>query len=122
MYLFFLLLFSSVVSSEISSRDCRCVPGDDCWPSQDSWAAFNVTVKGRLSIPLSPVQPCLDEGGQSIKCKEALKSIGEDPFWLEQFPGATQSTGMIMMFNHCILFLANDKKTNFNGISFNWNY
>ena len=112
MYFFFFLLFSTVVSSEISSRDCRCVPGDDCWPSQDSWAAFNVTVKGRLSIPLSPVQPCLEEGGQSIQWKEALKSIGEDPFWLEQFPGATQSTGMIMMFNYCLQSLANDISIN----------
>ena len=93
MFLSLIFLYSVVVSSEVFGKECRCVPGDDCWPTYEDWEAFNVTVKGRLSIPVSPVQPCLDEGGESMSCKEALKRIGEDPFWLEQFSGATQSTG-----------------------------
>ena len=95
MFLHVIFLYCFFLSQEVYGKDCRCVPGDDCWPSLDDWHAFNSTVKGRLSVPESPVQPCLEEGGESRNCKEALKRLGEDPFWLELFPGATQSTGML---------------------------
>jgi len=99
MFLHVILLYWFFLSQEVYAKDCRCVPGDDCWPSLDDWHAFNLTVNGRLSVPESPVQPCLEEGGESMNCKEALKRIGQDPFWLELFPGATQSTGQVGAWN-----------------------
>ncbi|KAK6829556.1 FAD binding domain protein [Apiospora arundinis] len=35
--------------------NCKCFPGDPCWPSESEWAAFNRTVGGRLvaTVPLA---------------------------------------------------------------------
>ncbi|KAI1095728.1 FAD binding domain-containing protein [Rostrohypoxylon terebratum] len=43
--------------SNISDSDCRCFPGDACWPTSTQWAAFNHTVGGRLvaTIPIASV-------------------------------------------------------------------
>ena len=41
-----------------SSRNlCRCFPGDKCWPTAQTWSAFNSTINGRLiaTIPLAAV-------------------------------------------------------------------
>ncbi|GFN20584.1 hypothetical protein AtubIFM55763_005690 [Aspergillus tubingensis] len=55
-----LALTASASASAISSNssNCRCFPGDACWPSQSEWAQFNKTVDGRLikTIPLG--KPC----------------------------------------------------------------
>ncbi|KAI0853139.1 FAD binding domain-containing protein [Daldinia vernicosa] len=49
-------------------QQCRCIPGDPCWPSLSDWAAFNETVEGRLitTIPLASLchEPFYDE----VKC------------------------------------------------------
>ncbi|KAM0722339.1 hypothetical protein Q7P37_001780 [Cladosporium fusiforme] len=39
------------------SNDCRCFPGDDCWPSADQWSTLNDTVDGGLiaTVPLAAV-------------------------------------------------------------------
>ncbi|THW92610.1 FAD binding domain protein [Aureobasidium pullulans] len=52
---------------------CKCLPGDACWPSEQDWNRFNVTVGGRLikTIPLG--SPCHDPHYDSDKCEE-LKS------------------------------------------------
>lgn len=41
-----------------STSQCKCFPGDACWPSNAAWEALNATVEGRLvaSIPLAA--PC----------------------------------------------------------------
>lgn len=38
-------------------ENCRCYPGDACWPTASEWAAFNETVGGRLvaTQPLAAV-------------------------------------------------------------------
>ncbi|KAJ5173316.1 FAD-linked oxidoreductase sor8 [Penicillium capsulatum] len=40
-----------------ASPECRCFPGDACWPSVQQWDEFNSTIEGRLSatIPLGSV-------------------------------------------------------------------
>lgn len=40
-----------------NSSDCRCFPGDACWPGSTEWAAFNQTVGGRLiaTVPIASV-------------------------------------------------------------------
>ncbi|OQU95118.1 hypothetical protein CLAIMM_01367 [Cladophialophora immunda] len=37
-----------------SSRSCKCIPGDKCWPSDTLWELFNFTVGGNL-IRTQPV-------------------------------------------------------------------
>lgn len=40
-----------------TSTSCRCYPGEECWPSQKEWDAFNATVGGRLvaTVPIASV-------------------------------------------------------------------
>jgi FAD/FMN-containing dehydrogenase len=37
--------------------ECRCFPGDSCWPTPSEWSAFNETIGGRLiaTIPIASV-------------------------------------------------------------------
>ncbi|KAK7522027.1 hypothetical protein IWZ03DRAFT_342239 [Phyllosticta citriasiana] len=58
---FALLLFNLHFSIAIPPKDpksaCRCMPGDECWPSVKDWAQLNKTVGGKLisNIPLAHV-------------------------------------------------------------------
>ncbi|KAK6860497.1 hypothetical protein PG995_004133 [Apiospora arundinis] len=38
--------------------NCKCFPGDPCWPSKSEWAAFNRTVGGRLVATVPLAAPC----------------------------------------------------------------
>ncbi|KAF6844099.1 FAD binding domain-containing protein (isoamyl alcohol oxidase) [Colletotrichum musicola] len=51
---------------------CRCLPGDACWPSTDSWNALNTTVGGKLiaTVPIGSV--CHDPNYDEAACN-ALK-------------------------------------------------
>ncbi|RWA14873.1 hypothetical protein EKO27_g213 [Xylaria grammica] len=61
------------VSADSFSSDCRCIPGDKCWPSQQKWSRLNATVHGRLiaAAPLASVchAPNYDEA--------ACKALGD---------------------------------------------
>ena len=79
------------------SPSCRCVPSDPCWPSPQDWQSLNDSVSGRLTIPTSPVEPCLDGGDKENpeECQEALENFGKDPYWLQSLPGGSESTGTV---------------------------
>ncbi|KAH8674205.1 hypothetical protein BX600DRAFT_433794 [Xylariales sp. PMI_506] len=38
----------AVMGACATTRTCKCSPGDDCWPSETTWAQFNQTVSGKL--------------------------------------------------------------------------
>ncbi|XXH02223.1 hypothetical protein Hte_008591 [Hypoxylon texense] len=40
--------------------ECRCFPGDDCWPSSEEWSRFNETVRGKLIATVPLASPCHD--------------------------------------------------------------
>lgn len=40
--------------------DCKCYPGDECWPKEAQWAAFNQTVGGNLQVNVPPGAVCYD--------------------------------------------------------------
>ena len=44
-------------ASSNNVTQCRCFPGDSCWPSADEWTDFNNTVGGKLvaSVPIAAV-------------------------------------------------------------------
>lgn len=50
------------------TSQCRCFPGDSCWPSQSAWSQLNSSVSGRLvaSAPLASV--CHDPSFNSAEC------------------------------------------------------
>lgn len=37
---------------------CKCYPGDSCYPSSTEWAKLNATVNGNLLVALPPTAPC----------------------------------------------------------------
>ncbi|OLN86740.1 putative FAD-linked oxidoreductase-like protein 9 [Colletotrichum chlorophyti] len=53
---------------------CRCLPGDDCWPSTSSWDAFNSTVSGKLiaTVPIGSV--CHDPNYDEAACTALRES------------------------------------------------
>ncbi|KAF7879033.1 hypothetical protein EAF04_000233 [Stromatinia cepivora] len=46
--------------SSPTQPQCRCFPGDTCWPSSGKWDAFNKTVEGRLIATIPIASPCHD--------------------------------------------------------------
>ena len=82
-------MFRQKCSSDVEHR---CFPDEPCWPSLDQWDALNKSVNGRLSIPHLTVEPCLADG-PTEECEKSLEKLGEDPFYLQQFPGGSQQTG-----------------------------
>merc|ERR1712117_805132 len=94
------IIASSLVFLPASGEKCpyggRCLPDEPCWPTNDHWQALNESVGGRLLIPELMVQPCLDEGGaDSAECQQSLEDLGYDPFYLQKFPGGSESTGQV---------------------------
>lgn len=57
---------------------CRCLPGDDCWPSKSSWDDLNSTVSGRLVETIPIGSPCHDPNYDAEACA-ALQARWTDP-------------------------------------------
>ncbi|KAL2008121.1 hypothetical protein VTN00DRAFT_8103 [Thermoascus crustaceus] len=55
---FTLLAVTATAHANNNSNQCRCFPGDPCWPSPDVWSGFNQSIDGRLikTVPLGA--PC----------------------------------------------------------------
>jgi hypothetical protein len=55
----FSFAFWAALSSTVLAGDdqCRCFPGDECWPSVSKWSSFNETLGGKLiaTVPLAAV-------------------------------------------------------------------
>lgn len=72
---------SSHPRASANYSQCRCFPGDKCWPTTSEWAAFNETIGGRLvaTVPIASV--CHYDnftGYNDEKCAE-LKAAWEYP-------------------------------------------
>lgn len=63
------------------------------WPASDAWDALNRRVGGRLILPVSPLAAC-EEDPDGTACSTALEDL-RNPFFLQDQPGATQSTGWL---------------------------
>ncbi|PQE21481.1 FAD binding domain-containing protein [Rutstroemia sp. NJR-2017a BBW] len=46
--------------SSPTNAQCRCFPGDTCWPSSAKWDLLNKTVEGRLIATIPIASPCHD--------------------------------------------------------------
>ena len=44
-------------NESVNTSDCKCFPGEECWPTVEEWSDFNATVDGRLiaTVPLAAV-------------------------------------------------------------------
>ncbi|KAL4733970.1 hypothetical protein BDV11DRAFT_175203 [Aspergillus similis] len=72
-------------------RKCRCLPNDPCWPSAQSWNAFNQSVNGHL-VSLRPIG-AVCHGGEfnEAECAFAQQNT-YNAGWRASQPGALQST------------------------------
>lgn len=76
MHRFNLLVFAlALCVIAANSSDCRCLPGDSCWPSSQKWDEFNVTLGGRLisTVPLGSV--CHTKGDFAAYDKDACANL-----------------------------------------------
>ena len=46
---------SARCNEPVNTSNCKCFPGDECWPTAEEWSDFNATVDGRLiaTVPLA---------------------------------------------------------------------
>jgi hypothetical protein len=75
-------------SRNITTSDCKCFPGDDCWPTVEEWSQFNATLNGRLIATVPLAAACHDDAWSSYNnatCAK-LRSSWLDPEtqWVDQ--------------------------------------
>ncbi|KAI0010208.1 FAD binding domain protein [Xylariaceae sp. FL0662B] len=72
-----LTLLQLTVANQPKSN-CRCIPGDACWPNSQAWSKLNATIGGRLiaTTPLASV--CHDPHYNETACS-ALKAAWAAP-------------------------------------------
>jgi hypothetical protein len=60
-----LLAFAATVSSQCNETepvaDCKCFPGDNCWPTAEEWSEFNSTIGGKLIATVPLAAACHDD-------------------------------------------------------------
>ncbi|EEQ31308.1 hypothetical protein McanMca71_004577 [Microsporum canis] len=64
-----------------SKPQCRCFPGEPCWPKDKHWDAFNSTIGGKLVATIPIGSPCHDSsfGPADPSACAILKSKWADP-------------------------------------------
>ncbi|KAK2046618.1 FAD binding domain-containing protein [Colletotrichum somersetense] len=65
---------AGLLPKRAEDASCRCLPGDDCWPSTSSWDALNSTVAGKLvaTVPIGSV--CHDPNYDEAACTALQES------------------------------------------------
>ncbi|KAI0158008.1 FAD-binding domain-containing protein [Hypoxylon sp. FL1284] len=72
---------------------CKCYMGDECWPSDDSWAGLNSTVDGNLAISIPPGASCYNtfegplgtlETYDAAACADATAQFGNETWTVEK--------------------------------------
>lgn len=53
-----------------AADECRCLPGDACWPTVQEWQQLNKTVDGRLVATVPIGSPCHDPHYDEAACKK----------------------------------------------------
>ncbi|KAI1128829.1 hypothetical protein F5Y10DRAFT_277156 [Nemania abortiva] len=64
------------------ARECKCTPGESCWPSDSDWAAFNATVDGRLLRTKLPASVCYPGSADydEATCESVIANWNDPPF------------------------------------------
>lgn len=69
--------------------DCKCFPGDSCWPTAQQWQTLNTTVGGNLQISIPPAASCYNtfEGPlgsiptyDAAECADVTANFGVEQF------------------------------------------
>ena len=63
------IAFGDLKNPVLSTKECKAIPGDDDWPSDESWANFNETLGGALLKPKPMARVCYPgDDFDSVKC------------------------------------------------------
>ncbi|KAK3297224.1 uncharacterized protein B0H64DRAFT_423479 [Chaetomium fimeti] len=65
-------------SVSLNPLNCKCFPGDTCWPSTQDWDSLNQTVSGRLVATVPLAQACHDPNYDPVRC-QALRDGWQNP-------------------------------------------
>ena len=49
-------------------ENCKCMPGDACWPSIEDWNALNSSIGGKLVATVPIGSPCHDPTYVEAEC------------------------------------------------------
>ncbi|KAL2195083.1 hypothetical protein P885DRAFT_41417 [Corynascus similis CBS 632.67] len=60
------------------ATQCKCFPGDACWPSASAWNTLNETVGGRLIATVPLAQACHDPNYDPARC-QTLRDGWQNP-------------------------------------------
>ncbi|KKY27826.1 putative fad fmn-containing isoamyl alcohol oxidase [Diplodia seriata] len=82
------LALAALLSPSVAT-DCRCLPGDGCWPTASDWQQLNQTVNGRLIATVPLAAPCHDPAFDNATCA----ALREDWQWPE---GHYESSSSVM--------------------------
>ncbi len=70
-----------------------CTPTQACWPAAADWQKLGQRLAGRLIVPQSPWLPCQNKGEKEA-CEASLSNL-KNPFFFEDQPGGTESSGWL---------------------------
>lgn len=80
-------LFLAVVSALGLKHHSRCRPSDPCWPSSETWSAFNATISGRLLRSYPSASSCHTPNYNHDLCA-TVQQNWTSSFWRTSQPGA----------------------------------
>ncbi|XP_055340389.1 uncharacterized protein LOC129589601 [Paramacrobiotus metropolitanus] len=83
------LLFLPLWISAQASTQCRCYPGDSCWPTDNEWTAFNSTLGGNLIKTVPTAYPCYGDRSSNAECLNVKANYNKEGY-LRSIPGSMQ--------------------------------
>ncbi|KAM6487652.1 hypothetical protein HDV62DRAFT_400066 [Trichoderma sp. SZMC 28011] len=69
-----------------AEADCKCFPGDSCWPSDAAWAALNTTTSGKLIRNVPVAAPCYPGAHQDDAACTDIKANWANSVFQAKFP------------------------------------
>ncbi|EAQ86284.1 hypothetical protein CHGG_07537 [Chaetomium globosum CBS 148.51] len=75
-----------------TNYECKCYPGDDCWPKEGQWQKLNSTVDGNLQVNIPPGAPCYNtfkgpfgelETYDKAECEKVTSNWPNEQFQIE---------------------------------------
>jgi len=76
---------AALVAATPPADKCVCMPGQACWPSTDTWSAFNGTVGGGRLQVIHPVgRACHDPNFDNATCQFVIEQYGNSSWTADQ--------------------------------------
>lgn len=95
----------SAIICAVQAQDCRCFPGDECWPTTADWSQLNQTVGGRLVATVPLAAPCHDPIYDAAECQR----LRDNWVWPQQHYDSSSSIMAPFFANRsCDPFTAKD--------------